>query len=194
MVASRWVGAHGHVHAFEPSGREYSRLVDHVTLNALHNVDARRQAIGDRNGVAQLRVAPFPNAGHNTLGASFAYPQVQTERIETVDMVTLDAFVRAQAITHVDAIKMDIEGSEHAALSGAVDVLGRFRPALIVEFSRAALERCGSTPERLRELLTASRYTLHGIDPEGVPASPILAGDPLPDGDLLALPVDRPLI
>lgn len=189
MLVSRWVGAHGHVYAFEPSEREYARLIDHLTLNDLQNVSARRQAVGSEQGAAQLRIAHFPNAGHNTLGASFAYPLVQTERIETVETVTLNAFVRAQGIERVDAIKMDIEGSEYAALTGALEVLDRFRPTLIVEVSRSALARCGSTPEQVIDLLKARRYDVYRFD-SAADLVPLEPGESPPDGNIAARPVE----
>jgi len=193
MVASRWVGAQGHVYAFEPSEREHARLVDHVTLNDLQNVSARRQAIGNRDGAARLRVAPFPHAGHNTLGVEFAYPDVRTERFETVETITLDEFVRADQVPQVDAIKMDIEGSEHAALAGATDLLDRFRPALIVEVSRSALARCESMPEQVIDLLKARGYAVYRID-KTAQVVPIRPGDPPPDDNVVALPIDRPRV
>jgi FkbM family methyltransferase len=189
MIASRWVGPRGHVDAFEPSEREFGRLVQHVELNGLRNVFARRLAIGKDSGTAQLRVAPFPNAGHNTLGSSFAYQDVQTERIETVEVTTLDTFTRTEGMTRLDVVKMDIEGSEHAALLGATRVLHDLRPALIVEVSRAALDRCGSSPEQVLQLLRAHRYRIFNIG-ETADLEPIRLDAPMEDGNLVALPVE----
>jgi len=189
MIASRWVGRCGHVDAFEPSEREFGRLVQHVEMNELKNVSARRLAIGGHNGIAQLRVAPFPNAGHNTLGSSFAYQAVQTERIETIEVTTLDAFARTEHIVRLDAIKMDIEGSEYSALRGATDVLNSLRPALIVEVSRAALDRCGARPEQVIDFLRAHRYRAHRIEASG-DLVPIGLDDSVEDGNVIALPVD----
>ena len=188
MVASRWVGPGGQVHAFEPSEREFSRLLAHLALNGSENVKAWRQAVGSHDRTADLRVASYPNAGHNTLGASFAYPGVETDRVETVETVTLDGFVRVQQITNVDAIKIDVEGSEHAALAGAAAVLDRFRPAVIVEISRSALARCDSNPEQVFDLLTASRYAVYRIDATARLVR-LPAGETVPDGDVVALPV-----
>jgi FkbM family methyltransferase len=190
MVASRWVGTHGRVYAFEPSEREYARLLEHLRLNDLQNVSARRLAVGSHEGSAQLRVAPFPHAGHNTLGASFAYPDVQTERIETVHTVTLDAFVRDEGIAHVDAIKMDIEGSELAALLGAAEVIERFRPILIIELSRAALGRSGATPELVVQKLSGFGYRICRI---GAAAElvPLAVNELGSDQDAVAIPAEK---
>jgi FkbM family methyltransferase len=193
MLASRWVEPGGRVYGLEPSEREYGRLLDHLALNRLSNVTALRQAVGIRNGSAPLRVAPFPHAGHNTLGASFAYPDVPTERMERVNTVTLDRFVQEHQVERIDAIKMDIEGSEYHALSKSSMVLDRLRPVLIVELSRGALAGCGTTPESVIELLGAARYTVYRI---GLAAELVrLAPDEVaPEGNVVALPVERPVI
>jgi FkbM family methyltransferase len=190
MVASRWVGSDGHVYALEPSERENARLLDHVTLNSLSNVTAVRQALGGLNGSAPMRVARFPHAGLNTLAASFAYADVPTERIETVPTSTLDRFAEERGLERIDVIKMDIEGSEFDALSGAAGVLDRFRPVLIVELSRGALSGRATTPEAIVRLLASARYVLYRI---GRSAELIrLAPDAIaPEGNIVALPVER---
>ncbi len=193
MVASRWVGPSGHVYSFEPSPREYSRLVDHLELNKLDNVTPVRQALGGHEGSASLRIAQFPHAGVNTLGASFAYPAIRADRLETVTVTTLDRFARDRRLPRVDVIKMDIEGSELAALQGAHDVLARVRPALIVEISAGALSACGTSPEQVVSLLTAAGYRVHRIG-AGAELIPVPAGALPGDDNIVALPVERPLV
>ena len=187
LMASRWVGPAGKVYAIEPSDREYNRLVDHLTLNRLTNVVPARLALSDTNASASLRVAPFPNAGHNTLG-SFAYPDVPTAHFETVETITLDRFAELHQLSRVDAIKMDIEGSEVGALAGATTVLRRFRPVLCVEVSAGALAGRGATPQQLIDLITAAGYRLCRIaqTSELIPLTP---DEALPDGNLMALPL-----
>jgi FkbM family methyltransferase len=192
MLASRWVAPEGHVYAFEPSEREYGRLLDHLALNQLTNVTAVRRALGGHEGPVRLRVAPFPNAGHNTLRSSFAYPDVRTERIESVGATTLDQFVQAHGLQRVDAIKMDIEGSEWAALSGCQEVLDRLRPVLIVEMSSKALAGFRSASTDITDLLVLARYALYriGRTAELIRLAP---GDVVPEGNVVALPVERPV-
>ena len=76
LAVSRWVGPSGHVYAFEPSGREFTRLADHVALNGLAQVTAVRAAATAMPGQRVLRVAAAPRGGLNTLGNRFAYPEM----------------------------------------------------------------------------------------------------------------------
>jgi hypothetical protein len=50
-----------------------------------------------------------------------------------VPVTTVDGTVRALGLERLDFVKMDIEGSEVAALRGAAETLRRFRPRLLVE-------------------------------------------------------------
>jgi FkbM family methyltransferase len=187
MMASRWVGPDGKVYAIEPSDREYKRLLDHLDLNHLTNVKPTRVALSDQNASAPLRIAPFPNAGHNTLG-SFAYPDVPTAHFETVETITLDRFAVLHQLRRIDAIKMDIEGSEFRAIVGATDVLRRFRPVLCVEISAGALAGSGATAEQVIDVITAAHYRICRIGHTSE-LIPLLAGEVPPDGNLIALPL-----
>jgi len=193
MLASRWVGAEGRVYAFEPSEREYRRLLDHLALNRLTNVTAVRQAVADHQGPVQLRVATFPNAGHNTLGESFAYPTVQVERIEPVEAITLDRFAQIHSLPRVDAIKMDIEGGERAALAGSRAILDRFRPVLLVEASKEAQAGFGAGATGVIELLQSAGYASYRIG-HGAELRLIGPGEDVPDANVVALPLERAAI
>ena len=62
-----------------------------------------------------------------------------------------------------DFIKIDVEGSEVAALRGARGLLARpDRPPILLEFNPPTLAECGASVERLLDLLTG--YELHYVD------------------------------
>jgi FkbM family methyltransferase len=163
LVASGWVGATGHVIAFEPSSREFSRLGDTMVLNGLRNVQAVRMACGAEPGTATLRVAVDTYAGLNTLGRGFAYDGIATAQLETVSVTTLDAFVTSHGVGRVAAMKIDVEGAERDVLLGARQVIARDRPALIVEVLAPALESTGTSIADLEALLRRYEYRLHAI-------------------------------
>jgi FkbM family methyltransferase len=61
--------------------------------------------------------------------------QVTSQEIagaKKVSSVSIDDLVRTHSIKRVDFIKMDIEGAEHAALSGAIETIKRFKPRLAI--------------------------------------------------------------
>jgi FkbM family methyltransferase len=50
----------------------------------------------------------------------------------TVSTITIDDFAKENGVQQVDFIKMDIEGAELSALTGAVDVIRKYRPKLAI--------------------------------------------------------------
>jgi hypothetical protein len=88
---------------------------------------------------------------------------VKVERIEEVPATTLD-YALAE-LPRCDVIKMDIEGAELRALSGAAQVLARFRPVLVLEVYDAALAGSGATVEELLTWLETHGYIPYDIAP-----------------------------
>ena len=55
--------------------------------------------------------------------------------IETVDAITLDAWVGENSLKRIDLIKLDVEGAEERVLQGAEEVLRKYAPILITEYA-----------------------------------------------------------
>lgn len=133
LFAARRVGPEGLVISVEPSGREIERLRANVELNGLTNAQPRRLALGTQAGTATLSIAEHGHEGQNTLGLRVSNPTVETVGHETVPMETIDNVVSQMGLTRLDFIKLDVEGSEVDALSGARATIGRFRPLMLLE-------------------------------------------------------------
>ena len=167
LAAAQWVGPRGRVYAFEPSAREFLRLTDTIERNHLGQVEAVATAVGAAAGTASLRVADDGHGGLNTLASEFPYPGIETARIETVPVVTLDAFVARHDIGRIAAIKIDVEGSEAAILHGATQVVSRDRPVLVVEVLSRALSRAGTDVATLERWFAAQDYIVYAITEDG---------------------------
>jgi hypothetical protein len=92
------------------------------------------------------------NMGMYTLG------DVTGPQTYTVQVRRLDDILNELGIISVDFIKMDIEGSELAALKGAVDLLQRCRPPILIELNESALRACGATSHEVKTLLRSFDY------------------------------------
>ena len=166
LLASRWVGPTGRVISFEPSGREFDRLREHIERNALANVQAVHSAVGERDGTATLQVAGPVVAGHNTLEEQFVYPEVKAAYSETVSVVRLDDYLSANGVTRVDVIKIDVEGGEHKVIEGALQTIARDRPALLIEVNGAATESDHQGRLGMEAALRQLGYVFVAIDAE----------------------------
>ena len=166
LLASRWVGPTGRVISFEPSGREFARLRQHIELNPLANVEAVQSAVGNRDGTATLQVAEPHHAGHNTLEERFAYAEVTEAYSETVSVVRLDDYVSANAVTKVDVIKIDVEGGEDQVIEGAQRTIARDRPALLIEVAASATAPDHQGRLGIESSLRQQGYVFVAIDAE----------------------------
>jgi FkbM family methyltransferase len=191
LVASKWVGATGHVYSFEPSAREYNNLLDHLERNGAVNVSPLQLAVASTSGRVDLRVAPASYAGLNTLGSAFPYQGVDVHRIEQVESVTLDEFVDARSITRVAAVKLDVEGAEGAALTGARRLLRDQRPVLVIEVFSRSLEANGATPATIERMLRDAGYRLFSIDDGTAQLNAIADLTRVDEQNIVAVPEER---
>jgi len=148
LFAARRVGTTGSVVAVEPSTRERINLRRNLARNGLENVHVIAAALGAVSGEADLQLAQSVHSGHNTLGR-FAYDDVKAANVERVTLMTLDQVVAALGLTHVDFVKIDVEGAEASVVAGGRSVLSKLRPLMLLEINDRALSAQGATAQTL---------------------------------------------
>jgi FkbM family methyltransferase len=165
LFASRKVGPTGNELAIEASSREFAKLEDNISLNRARNISSFSFAVSNRRSTTQIRVATEDHAGNNSLGG-FAYEQIKLAHIENVETFTLDEITARHCPARIDFIKMDIEGAELFALSGARKTIERSHPLMLIEVSDRSLSRQNCTSGQLLDLLESFGYTLSTFDPK----------------------------
>ena len=163
IYAARRVAREGRVIAMEPSPRELHRLQQNIAINRLENVVVDRRAVGRQRGTATLHVADAEHNGQNTLG-DFGHNGVTAIEHIQVNLVDLDSLVAEHALARVDVVKMDVEGSELEVLSGAEDVLHKFRPIILFELFDASLRKQGASAPAVLDFLRARGYRFLTFD------------------------------
>ena len=162
---SRWVGPGGRVVAFEPEPAAASRLESSLRRNGCSNVQIHRTALGESEARLQLHVtqdSAFSSLGTPVNGATVV-------RRLPVAVTSLDEFCRREGITHIDLLKMDLEGYEVPALRGAAGLLKDGRVDLLaVEYNRAAQTGNGFDARALGSLLTAAGYSARAVTRQGL--------------------------
>lgn len=120
------------VYAFEPFPETYEKLF--VNIKEYKKIIPARYAISDKKGEAVL----FSNINEDTnsllpsdkIGLS-SDQQVKNKSSITVQTETIDNYCLDNNIQHIDILKMDIQGSELAALKGAINLLEKKKIKLI---------------------------------------------------------------
>lgn len=152
------------VHAFEPSPLCLDAL--RHAFGATPAVRIVGVALADRAGEASLFAGKTGSTLASLVPRSVLTPE--TESTLRVPLLLLGDYMKAQAITHVDLLKLDVEGSELPALRGLNEQL---RPEIIdviqFEYGGATLDG-GTTLREIYELLVGRGYVLAKLFPRAL--------------------------
>jgi len=165
--------AQAKIYAFEPTPQLAAHLRETLVVNDIRQIEVQECAVGESCGSALLNI--WGVASEQNEGLNFVTQEAVASETVPIQTVTLDAFCRSHGITHIDLLKLDIQGNEASALRGAQGLLaaGQIR-CLFLELNWDALhpETCPAS-ECLR-LLADCGY--HFQDPNATKA-PQPAGD-----------------
>lgn len=188
LLASKCVGRDGRVVAIEPSPREYARLQRHLRLNRCGNVKLLTCAAGDDPGETDLHVVDGFEDGFNSLRPPAT--DVPTQAVK-VQVRRLDDILADLDIESVDFLKVDVEGAEISALSGALMMLSRkSRPAMLVEVQDVRTRQWGYAAREILQFLIRMDYQWFAIAAKGA-LLPVNCEQELYDANLVALPAER---
>ena len=152
------LGDGGVVHAFEPNDALADLLDLNIRQNNLTNILVSRLGLWRQEG----KCFAFEGDDSDAHGIPVASPD-QADFVTT----TIDAYVRERQLPGLDVIMLDIEGAEHAALEGALDVLSRpagQSPHVIFEIHRSYVDWSdGLLRTPILEMLTDLGYFAYAI-------------------------------
>jgi FkbM family methyltransferase len=160
LFLAKTVGASGKVIGFEPGPAFFQRLKRNVDLNPDLKpvVELFNIGLADKEGVLHWAEDPeFP-------GNAYMFGESGTE----VRVLTLDAVLGGGKLSRLDFIKVDVEGMEWEVLSGARNLIRKFRPKIFFE-SLMDFETFRGVPIRklTAELLAGLGYELYSVSSDG---------------------------
>jgi FkbM family methyltransferase len=164
------------IFAFEPSAFAFDVLRTCVAWHRIgRQVTTVHAAVADKPGELLL-VTPKKSSGR--MGRAYAYvaevkpngparPDLEDTGmdVQPTPVITLDGFCAERGIDKVDFIRMDIEGAELKALMGAVTILDRDRPHVLLEIHPEMLKaRFGASGEAVLELFRDRGYRMFALN------------------------------
>lgn len=165
LLASSLVTNSGRVIALEPEQDNFRYLLRNIRLNESSNIKALNIAAGDSKKEIDLFIDPLNDGGHSLCGITPESRELLGDRdvvLSTVQMDTLDSLLSAENISNIKIIKIDTEGWEFHTIQGALSVIKRFSPAIILaEINRSGLRRAGASERYLRLLMAELGYSLY---------------------------------
>ena len=123
LAYAREVGPQGRVVAIEPLRANFRLLTRNVARNGYRQVACVQCALGREEGTAELSYE------RETSTASLV--RDLPHKIQVVQH-TLGHVLQEQGISHIDLLKLDVEGAEGAVLEGSLPVLATSPQALLV--------------------------------------------------------------
>ncbi|WP_375465818.1 FkbM family methyltransferase [uncultured Methylobacterium sp.] len=111
LFVASFAGPHARILAVEPQPDVFDRLTYNIAQNPFHTVKAVACAVADKAGALTLFIDPR-NRGESSLKIVGTNEGAQIK----VPAVTLMDLVRGEDLTRIDAIKLDVEGSEDLIL------------------------------------------------------------------------------
>lgn len=148
----------GKIVALEPDPENFRYL--EATLAANHGTIAVavRKAASDHTGTMTLHTSA-DNRGDNRL-----YANELASGSCAVEVDTVDSVLTAAGVSHVDLIKIDVQGYEASVLAGMKNTVGNSRElVLLTEFWPDGLRRAGSDPADYLSNLQQSGLTLYEL-------------------------------
>jgi FkbM family methyltransferase len=169
-LVAHLAGPHAAVYAFEPSSDMFQALTTNRELNRFEQLHPQHAAVADVAGSLQLELPP---AGNQGLGRIRDHGDTADgKRYEEVQTLTLNEFAVEKKLARLDFIKIDVEGAEMRVLSGAEDVIRRFKPKMMIEINPPSLEDFGTSATELLQKIRDLGYVVYGL--EGARLNPLV--------------------
>jgi FkbM family methyltransferase len=159
LLAAACLNHTGQVVAFEPGPSAYACLTGNIAHNPFANILTLPAAVSDREGEATL----YSVAGHPDGRANLFRAGADQTEATSVRTVTLDGWRQQQKLAGPDFIKMDVEGAELSALTGARETLAASDPLLLVEMKEAIFQSLGMERAAIEDLLSQLGYRPAGL-------------------------------
>lgn len=155
VLFSESVGENGSVYAFEPDPRNFDLLERNVTLRECRNVTTERVAISDIEGTLEFELSDDQFSRSNADGLTDTGGEVAE-----VAAVTLDDRIDDT----VDLLKVDVVGAELRVLRGALSLIERYRPTIVLPHLPEKWENTELTVFDRIESMGYRRESLDGED------------------------------
>lgn len=182
ILFSDIISADSRVLAIEPSPAALAYLRRNISRNGCaKSVVVFEGAALSKRAVVQLNIIPGMEE-YSSLN-EIVHPVVKRKPHITLEVNgdTVDNFVD-QFKLRPGFIKLDIEGAEYSALTGAIKTLIKYKPVILSELSDRLLTSHGDTSKKVIDLLRGHDYTVLDAAEPGLPIRYPF------NGEILAIP------
>ena len=122
------------IHSFEPYDKARELMMAKLIANKCTNVVVHNFGLGEKNEFLDFYVP----VGRNIGTGSFVEEHAKDNNIKSgkLEIVEGDMYVEKLQLPRIDLIKIDVEGFEKNVLLGLKATLEKYRPFVVMEYSR----------------------------------------------------------
>jgi FkbM family methyltransferase len=174
-------GKSGKVISFEPIDINYKALSNNLLLNNFPQIIPVNKALSNANAQIHVHI----NSEEKNPGA---YNLLDDGIKNTViDCVKGDDFLKEINITHVDFIKVDVEGFELKVLKGLAETIQTCKPIIVFEYDIHNQLKLNNNPKTIIYLLAEFGYHFFTINGYGKQI-PLNINEEVSSSEVLAIP------
>ncbi len=163
LTLAQQVGNQGRVYAFEPQRITFQQLNCNVFLNKLDNVYTYNAALGETDGFAYIEQVDYYKEVPGSFGTNIGNTSLSLAATgDKIPRIALDSL----NLPKLNFVKIDIQGCELLALTGAKNTLLKHKPVLFVEIEEHHLVKFKTTPKMLIKFIKQLGYQMFQIKNE----------------------------
>jgi len=156
---ARSVGSTGKIFSFEPHPLVFKKLQHHIQINRMNHIKYYNMGLSDAPGKLHMSICETRNSG----GRSVSKNNQKENKGEStqVEVVQLDSIMEQENLSHIDLIKIDVEGHELRVLKGAEKLIVKYKPNLYIEVNNSNLQNHGDSSATLFQWLKSKGYSIY---------------------------------
>ena len=166
LLFSRFVGTNGQVHSFEPFKETYDKATKIFELSNKKNIKLNNIVVSDHCEGENFYVYPETHSSWNTLAKRPLEKygiDVKPEKIIPLPSITIEEYCKRNKISHIDLLKIDVEGAELKVLKGAKRLfLDRKITCCVFEFGQTLYD-AGNAPQDYIDFFDAVGYKVENL-------------------------------
>jgi len=149
--------------AFEPASNVFEKLNSHIQLNDFKNITAVNAAAGEKDETGELFLSGTDNEGMSSLKK----PENYSGKSEEIKIINLDNWFKESGLRKISVIKIDVEGSELAALRGMKEIISQFHPLIITEVNPGTLSLFDIKVKDVYHFITQLNFVIFVVKKNG---------------------------
>jgi len=150
----------GKIYSFEPQRAVFQMLSGNAAINNLYNVYTHNIGLGKENNYIEFEEPDyFAKNDYGTFSLVENIIKETTKDKFTVQIQTLDSFMKIHKIKLVNLLKIDVEGMDMDVLKGGEETISKHHPYIFIEHS----DNRRSIIEEIRTYLTKYGYSFEVI-------------------------------